>query len=161
LKAVLPTLNAADLRRQLDSAGKAAITIDGQSIELTPDDVQVTLKAKEGWAAAQGRTVVVVLSTALTPELKAEGMANDFVHLVQTARKDQKLDYQDRIRLRVWTPEPVRAAVEAFRDYIRQETLAVELALESAPIEPNDSPHGGEIEGVPVSFTIEVVSGLG
>ena len=75
LKAVLPTLNAADLRRQLDTAGRAAVTVDGQALELTPEDVQVTLKAKEGWAAAQGRTVVVVLSTALTPELKAEGLA--------------------------------------------------------------------------------------
>lgn len=154
LKAVLPTLNAADLRRQLDSIGKATIAVDGQSIDLTPDDVQVTLKAKEGWAAAQGRMVVVVLSTALTPELKAEGMANDFVHLVQTARKEQKLDYQDRIRLRVSTPDPVAAAIAAFRDHIQAETLAKELLMADVPA---DGAHRGEVEGVPVSFSIEVL----
>ncbi|NLU19730.1 MAG: isoleucine--tRNA ligase [Phycisphaerae bacterium] len=154
LKAVLPTLNAADLRRQLDTAGKIALTVDGQTLELSPEDVQVTLKAKEGWAAAQGRMVVVVLSTALTPELKAEGLARDFVHLVQTARKEQRLDYQDRIRLRVSTAEPVQGAIEAFRDYIQGETLAVELLLE--PSVP-ETAHGGEIEGTPVRFSLEVV----
>jgi isoleucyl-tRNA synthetase len=154
LKAVLPTLNAADLRRQLDTAGKIALTVDGQTLELSPEDVQVMLKAKEGWAAAQGRMVVVVLSTALTPELKAEGLARDFVHLVQTARKEQRLDYQDRIRLRVSTAEPVQGAIEAFRDYIQGETLAVELLLE--PSVP-ETAHGGEIEGTPVRFSLEVV----
>lgn len=154
LKAVLPTLNAAELRRQLDTAGKATVTVDGQAVELTPEDVQVTLKAKEGWAAAQGRTVVVVLSTALTPELKAEGLARDFVHLVQTARKEQRLDYQDRIRLRVWAAELVGGAIKSFSEYIQGETLAEELTVDPAAAE---APHGGEIEGTPVRFSLEVI----
>ena len=115
-----------------------------RTVELTPDDVQVTLAAKPGWAAAQGRQVVVVLSTELDPELKAEGLARDFVHLVQTARKDERLDYQARIRLRVSADGAVGEAIRQFRDYIQGETLTTQLELDGAPA---DAKHGGEIEG--------------
>jgi isoleucyl-tRNA synthetase len=156
IKAALGKANAADLRRQLDEAGKASLVVEGQSVELTPDDVQVTLKAREGWAAAQGRQVVVVLSAELTPELKAEGLARDFVHLVQTARKERRLDYQDRIRIRVSAPGPVAEAITKYSDYIRGETLATELTMDG---DLASAGHNGEIEGVAVQFSIDVVTG--
>ncbi|MEP0842936.1 MAG: isoleucine--tRNA ligase [Phycisphaerae bacterium] len=153
LKSVLASADAADLRRRLDRDGKAVVAVDGRQIELTPDDVQVALKPREGWTAAQGRSVVVVLSTALTPELKAEGLAREFIHLVQSARKEERLDYQARIRLRVSADGPVAEALAAHRAYISSETLAGDLILDSAP---SVAGHNGEIDGHPVSFTIEV-----
>jgi isoleucyl-tRNA synthetase len=154
IKAALAKADAADLRRQLEADAKAVLTVDGQTVELTPDDVQVGLSAKAGWTAAQGRQVVVVLSTELTDELRAEGVARDFVHLVQTARKDERLDYQDRIRVRVQADGPVAEAIGRFEEYIRSETLAVELTIDGA-----GGRHTGEIEGHPVSLGIEVVHG--
>ena len=50
--------------------------------------MQVRLQAKPGWAAAQGKACVVVLSTELTPELVAEGLAREFVHAIQSGRKE-------------------------------------------------------------------------
>ena len=154
IKQVLAAANAAALRRQLDQAGKAAITVDGQQVELTAEDVQVTLKAKPGWMAAQGSQVVVVLSTEITEELKAEGMARDVVHLIQTARKDEQLDYQDRIKVRIDAGGPVAAAILAYSDYIKRETLAVDLGIDKSVLDP---PHGGEIDDLPIRFAIEVV----
>jgi isoleucyl-tRNA synthetase len=122
-------------------------------VELTPDDVQVTLKARPGWAAAQGRQVVVVLSTEITPELKSEGLARDFVHLVQSARKDEQLDYQARIKVRVNASGAVAEAIEANREYICGETLAMELRLDSSLA---GGKHSGEIEGVAVQFSLDV-----
>ncbi len=43
-------------------------------VTLDSDDIQVRLQAKEGWAAAQGHAVVVVLATELTDELIREGL---------------------------------------------------------------------------------------
>jgi len=155
IKKTLATADAATLRRQLDENGKALLEVDGQTIELTADDVQVTLKAKEGWAAAQGSQVVVVLSTELTEELKAEGLARDVVHLIQNARKSEQLDYQARIRVRMDTDGVVADAVRAFSDYIQYETLSTEIVVDKGVSDPS---HAGEIEGTNVKFAIEVVS---
>ncbi len=162
IKAALVNANAADLRRQLDAGGKASLSVDGQTVELTPEDVQVTLQARPGWAAAQGRRVVIVLSTELSDDLKAEGLARDFVHLVQTARKEGRLDYQNRIRVRVHANASVIQALQSFREYIQGETLTTELLLDAQESVPSFSAystaHHGEIEGSPVAFSIEVVS---
>ena len=60
---------------------------------------------------------------------------------IQTARKDADLDYADRIRVRYEADPEIEAAVEAHREWIMGETLAVELAkadgaeMKSAPVE--------------------------
>ena len=55
------------------SHGQNNLDVDGGSVELTGEDVEVRLKAKAGWAAAQGQNCVVVLSTELTDALIGEG----------------------------------------------------------------------------------------
>jgi isoleucyl-tRNA synthetase len=154
IKGALAKADAATLRRQLDDQGKAVLTVAGQTVELSPDDVQVTLQARPGWAAAQGRQVVVVLSTEITPELKSEGLARDFVHLAQSARKDEQLDYQARIKLRVNATGAVAEAIEANREYICGETLATELKLDPSL---TNAKHTGEIEGIAVSFDLLII----
>ncbi|HSA28158.1 MAG TPA: isoleucine--tRNA ligase [Phycisphaerae bacterium] len=154
IKQALAKANAAVLRRQLDEQGKATLTAAGQTVELTSEDVQVTLKAKEGWTAAQGLQVAVVLSAEITPELKAEGLARDVVHLIQSARKDLQLDYQARIRIRMNATGELAAAVRQFGAYIRSETLAEELTLDE---QLTAGKHAGEIEDAQVQFSIQVV----
>ncbi len=155
IQKTLATADAAALRRKLDETGKVAVEVAGQTVELTPDDVQVVLKAKPGWTAAQGRTTVVVLSTELTDALKAEGLARDVVHLIQTARKTENLDYQARIRLRINAAGTLAEAIKANADYICHETLATELKLDAGL---SGDPHTGEIEGMACQFSIQVVS---
>ena len=48
----------------------------------------------------------VVLDTAVTPELAAEGVARDLVRAVQQARRDAGLDVSDRIALTDRRPPP-------------------------------------------------------
>ncbi|MGI9516881.1 MAG: DUF5915 domain-containing protein, partial [Pirellulaceae bacterium] len=84
--------------------------------------------AKEGWAAAQGGHCVVVLSTELTPELIREGMARDVIRLVQDRRKEMDLQFTDRIILGLVTDSAeLRQAIDENSEYIKSETLAVEL----------------------------------
>ena len=90
------------------------------------------MQAKEGWAAAQGDNVVVVLSTELTSELIREGKARDFVRLVQDIRKEIELEYVDRIELGVVTDSgDLRSAIEENEAYIRGETLADSIVFDT------------------------------
>jgi len=155
IKKALIGADAATMRRELDEQGKTSLKVAGETIELADDDVQVTLKAKEGWSASQGSQVVVVLSTDLTGELKREGLARDLVHFIQNARKTEQLDYQARIRLRLNVDSALAEAVEAHKDYISSETLTVDLSVDTLLA---DAKHAGEIEGMPIQMTLEVVS---
>ena len=69
----------------------------------------------------------VILDTAVTPELAAEGLARDVVRAVQQARRDAGLEVSDRIALQSGRRRAVRAAVETHAELIKAETLATTL----------------------------------
>ena len=66
----------------------------------------------------------VVLDTAVTPELAAEGLARDLVRAVQQARRDADLEVSDRIKLTVAGSESVQDAARSHEALITGETLA-------------------------------------
>ena len=66
----------------------------------------------------------VVLDTAVTPELAAEGVANDLIRAVQQARRDAGLHVSDRITLSVSAEGEVVAALEVHEARIAEATLA-------------------------------------
>jgi isoleucyl-tRNA synthetase len=128
LKEALAAADGGHLLAQLTADGKIFLTVDGQSLELDSDDVQVRLQARSGWAAAQGEGCVVVLSTELTPELIREGLARDLVRLVNDRRKELNCAFTDRIQLALVSESAeVQTAVRENQAYICGETLAVEL----------------------------------
>jgi isoleucyl-tRNA synthetase len=71
------------------------------------------------------------ICTKLTPELENEGLARELVHKVQNLRKSAGFEVTDRIRLYYQASPRLAAAVRAFEDYIRRETLAVVVTDES------------------------------
>ncbi len=102
---------------------------------LEPGEFVLQLVPKEGITAAALSTndVVLVLDTNVTRELEAEGVARDFVRLVQQARKDAGLHVSDRIVLSVEADDATAAALRAHGDYVKEQVLATALALGSAP----------------------------
>jgi isoleucyl-tRNA synthetase len=76
----------------------------------------------------------VVLDTAITPELEAEGVARDLVRAVQQARRDAGLDVSDRISLTVSGAAAVADAARTHADLIRRETLATVLDVREADV---------------------------
>ncbi|HET9227060.1 MAG TPA: DUF5915 domain-containing protein, partial [Thermoanaerobaculia bacterium] len=129
------------LAHELETAGKVTIVISDGSHDLSPEEVEVRLIEREGMATQGDRELLVALDTRLTPELISEGWAREVARSIQTARKDADLDYADRIRVSYEADPEIAAAVEAHREWIMGETLAVELAkadgaeLKSAPVE--------------------------
>ena len=128
VKAAFGAADGKAMLESLSSSGKAALEVEGETIELTSEDVEVRLKANEGWAASQGTEAVVVLSTELTPELIRGGLARDLVRLIQDYRKERDLERTDRIVLTVQTDsDDLKQAIDENKDYITSETLTAEL----------------------------------
>jgi isoleucyl-tRNA synthetase len=131
LKKMLAEADGGKLLAEMQSQGKITIALPDGAVTLDSDDIQVRLQAKPGWAAAQGKMCVVVLATELTPELVAEGVARETVREIQDRRKEQGLNYTDRIALNISTNSAeLREAIEGNAAYIRGETLAVSLTMQ-------------------------------
>ncbi|MBU6144890.1 MAG: isoleucine--tRNA ligase, partial [Acidobacteria bacterium] len=69
----------------------------------------------------------VLLDSAVTAELEAEGIARDVIRAVQQARKDADFDVSDRIRLQLTAQQSVLDAVSAHEELVKSETLTLEL----------------------------------
>jgi len=114
------------------------VPVDGEEIEILPEEVEVRMQAKEGFEVASDGAYVAALVTKLTDELIDEGLVREFVRRVQEARKQADLEIADRIRLVYSCSDKLKHAIEAFKQYIMDETLAVELDGEQLPnILPN------------------------
>jgi len=138
IKAHLGKSDGGALLDEMSANGKIVFAVGDQSVELTSDDIQIRLAAKAGWAAAQGKQCVVVLSTELTDDLISEGHANDVVRMIQNRRKELGLEYTDRIQIGLKTDDDSLAqAIGLWNERIKSETLATELSLDVLPgVEP-------------------------
>ena len=135
ISAALQSGDSAALHAQLQSGG-IQLEIDGATILLGEDDVEIRLKAREGFAAAQGKNMVVVLSTEITEELRNEGWVREFIRGVQDLRKENGLAYDARIAVRFCTASDTLAEVLlSYSEAISCEVLArsLERASEAAP----------------------------
>ncbi len=74
----------------------------------------------------------VVLDTAVTPELEAEGTARDLVRAVQQARKDAGLQVSDRISATISAPARMLDAARTHEALIAEETLATSVSYADA-----------------------------
>ena len=109
----------------LAAGGRATITVNGEAVELGPDDVVIERQPRPGLVVAAEGAIVVALDTTLDGPLTAEGLAREFVNKVQTMRKAAGLEVTQRISIEFAGPEDVREAVKTHRAYILTETLGI------------------------------------
>lgn len=156
-QAIKPTLAAledpAAARSMLTTTGRLPLVVNGESIELTAEEVEIRLEAKPGWSAAQGRAGVVVLSTEISPELREEGVIRELIHHVQGLRKEHNLAYQARVALFIAGDAAFTALVQKhFDGMIRGECLAERLEI---GMPPGTNPTAVDVEGSKVELAIE------
>jgi isoleucyl-tRNA synthetase len=109
------------------------VTVDGETFEILPDEVEVRADARSGFAVAAEGAYLAALVTELTPELVKEGLVREFVRRVQDLRKTAGLDVADRIKLYVTATAGLHAAILEFQEYVMAETLTVELSFDPLP----------------------------
>ena len=82
-------------------AEDGTVTAGGLALEEGEYTLETVAGSADGGSATGmlPRGGFVVLDTAVTPELAAEGLARDLVRAVQQARRDAGLDVSDRIAL--------------------------------------------------------------
>ncbi len=123
IREALARAAGADIAAKVAQGLTITLAVSGQSIELEPADLIVETSSAEGFACAEAGGYLVGLETALTEELRLEGLARELVRTVQDARKDAGLAVSDRIVLDIEGKDMITATLAAHRAYIEAETL--------------------------------------
>ena len=150
VRLALAEANGAALYTEIQQAGHITLALgNGDTLQLDGADIEVRLTPKPGFAAAQGRHLVAIITTEITEALRHEGYAREFIRAVQDLRKELNLPYDARIRVNFGTEDSELASVvAAFADAIKGETLALEI------VQGDAGPLTLEIDGKPLSVSI-------
>ncbi|SNY86976.1 Isoleucyl-tRNA synthetase [Nocardia amikacinitolerans] len=127
VQTVIKAVKAGEWSEDADGVVSAA------GITLLPEEYTQRLVAAEpeSTAALPGNAGLVVLNSAVTEELEAEGWARDLIRDLQETRKSLGLDVSDRITVVLEVPAERLAWAQTHRDLIAGEILAT--ALEFGP----------------------------
>ena len=120
------------------------LSIAGQT--LFADEYELRLVIKEGMSgqALPDNTAVVILDTEVDADLEKEGIARDFVRMIQALRKSKDFDISDRIKLAYTSDNAtVKTAIAEYADYIKEQVLALEIAENGNLTEPTVDELGG------------------
>ena len=116
---------------EFESGNPVVIDINGEEIQISKEDVEIISSEITGWVVESEEDVTVAIDTELTKELIAEGLAREFVNRIQNMRKDAGFDVTDRIKIKFTGSKELTDAVNSFRGYISNETLAENLSTQS------------------------------
>ena len=114
---------------QLEKEGKYELPLSNQRIELTLDDVEISSEDIPGWLVTSDGDLTVALDITITPELKQEGIAREFVNRIQNMRKDKNFKVTDKIQIRIQHNDQIAEAIEKHKAYIGNQTLAKSIDL--------------------------------
>ena len=140
IRAALAELDSAELARRVQAGESVAVEVEGRTVNLLPEELEVRTEAREGYAVAEesgypstgsGHRLAAV-NTALDKELIQEGLTRELVRRIQTMRKEAGFRIEDRIATYYQAGPALREVLEALSDYIKGETLSTEL-IESEP----------------------------
>ena len=131
--------NAAELVSAIRATGSFELTVDGEAVTVTPDDVVITETPKQGWAVATDGGETVALDLTLDDELRRIGLARDVIRDIQEARKQRGFDVTDRISVE-WAATGVTAdAIREQAAELAEEVLATSFVeVESLPATDDD-----------------------
>jgi isoleucyl-tRNA synthetase len=102
VKQVTPALAAIDNQAAagaLESGATITVELSTGPVELGADDIEIRVRAKQGFAASRQGTEAVALDSTLDDELRRRGLLRDIVRQIQELRRTLGLNVSDRIRL--------------------------------------------------------------
>lgn len=110
------------------------ITVLGQQIDSSL--VQVIRRSTGDQEIETDKGVTVFFDVNLSDQLISEGQSREFINRIQRMRKDANFHVSDRIKIKFFANEALLHAIQKNKDYIQEETLALDLVhLKDAPTE--------------------------
>jgi isoleucyl-tRNA synthetase len=153
VRGALLALEAEAAASVLLSGKPLTVRVDDVDVVVLPEEVEVRMTAREGFAVASEEGDLAALATDISPALAREGLAREFVRRVQELRKTADLQISDRINVFYTATPALGDAIRQHADYIASETLALAVKEEAAP---KDAPASSdEFDGERLTVALE------
>ncbi|MBQ3400640.1 MAG: class I tRNA ligase family protein, partial [Lachnospiraceae bacterium] len=130
IKNALAGLDGQAAMAELNANGVLKLDIDGNAVELAPDDLLIDTQQVEGFEAVTEKDITVVIDTRLTPELIEEGMIREAVSKIQTMRRDTDFEVTDHITVAFSGNAQIEELVRANMEKIAGDVLADEIVFD-------------------------------
>ena len=127
----LASVEASEVVAKLESDGSFVIELDGESLELRKDFIDIRISAKEGFNVQMFNNKFIILDTSLNQDLLDEGCAREFVSRIQQLRKSNGYEVMDRIDITYSSDEAMDRAIDIYTDFIKTETLADTITVKA------------------------------
>jgi isoleucyl-tRNA synthetase len=155
VRAALSAADPAAVVERVQAGLPVSLTVDGEAVELAPEEVLVQTQPAAGLAVSADKGVTVAVDAMITPELRAEGLAREIVRRVQTMRKNAGFSIDDRILTYFVADGGLADVITIWGEYIRAETLSTDLVSGKPPAGAHIETH--TVEGAPVSLGVRRV----
>ncbi len=114
---------------QFERSGSFTLHAGNTEIPLVTEDVEITTEDIPGWLVGSEGNLTIALDIHITPELRLEGIAREFINKIQNIRKESGFEVTDRIGLKILKQEKLDEALMVHKAYISAQTLAASLEL--------------------------------
>ena len=147
MKAAAAMITALDQQsiRKLEQEGSLSILLEGESVEILKDEVEIQSEDVAGWMVASRNAFTVALDVSVTPALENEGNARELVNRIQKIRKDQNLELTDRINVEIQSDPELDYSFTDFNAYICAEILADQVLLKQGLTEGVETEINGKM----------------
>ena len=122
----LLNLSVSDISK-LQNNETIKMNIDNKEYDVDINYVDIRNNSKEGFNVSNDSNNFVILNTELTKDLILEGIAREIVSKVQNLRKTNDYNIVDRIKIYYSGDELVSEAINKFNEFIKNETLAINI----------------------------------
>jgi isoleucyl-tRNA synthetase len=129
------------------AAGESiSVGVEGEEITLSPEELLVEPRQREGYVLEREGGISVALRTVLDAELVDEGLVRELVHRVQNLRREKGFEIEESISVGLSGNPRVSSLLEGrWGDYFKAEVLARELALDVGA--PGDGVESVTVDG--------------